>query len=171
MRTQTVVGILLGGVVAILGGRAWAGKKSTVKPPYFEYIVKQGDTFSALGLRFFGDAALWSALLAHDDKPFDKQDVLAVGTVLHVPCLWYTVKPGDSLSKIAGASLGDSGRWNRIFEANRGALPDKDKLAAGMTLAIPTTSGEGVVKKPVPAVVVGGEFDLVDAGWDLSKPA
>jgi len=46
----------------------------------------------------------------------------------------YTVKSGDSLSKI-GSEHGVS--WQKIFEANRDKLDDPDKIYPGQELTIP----------------------------------
>lgn len=49
----------------------------------------------------------------------------------------YTVKPGDSLSKIAKAFYGDMKRWNEIYEANRDRIKNPDLIQPGWTLRIP----------------------------------
>jgi len=49
----------------------------------------------------------------------------------------YTVKAGDTLSKIAKELRGDSGAYNAIFEANRDQLSDPDKIKPGQKLKIP----------------------------------
>ena len=49
----------------------------------------------------------------------------------------YTVKPGDTLSKIAKAELGDANAYMKIFEANRDQLSDPDKIKPGQKLRIP----------------------------------
>src|ERR1043166_3737532 len=49
----------------------------------------------------------------------------------------YTVKPGDTLSKIAKDLLGDAKAFHRIFEANRDQLSDPDRIAPGQVLKIP----------------------------------
>ena len=49
----------------------------------------------------------------------------------------YTVKPGDTLSKIAKAQLGDADSYTKIFEANRDQLADPDKIKPGQVLRIP----------------------------------
>ena len=49
----------------------------------------------------------------------------------------YTVKSGDSLSKIAKEVYGDAGSYNRIFEANRDILDDPNKIFPGQELVIP----------------------------------
>lgn len=50
----------------------------------------------------------------------------------------YTVKSGDTLSKIAEQSLGDANAYMRIFEANRDQLSDPDRIKPGQILKIPT---------------------------------
>jgi nucleoid-associated protein YgaU len=49
----------------------------------------------------------------------------------------YTVKAGDTLSKIAKELLGDASAYNAIFEANRDQLSDPDKIKPGQKLKIP----------------------------------
>jgi LysM repeat protein len=49
----------------------------------------------------------------------------------------YTVKAGDTLSKIAQHSLGDATAYMRIFEANRDQLSDPDRIQPGQVLKIP----------------------------------
>jgi len=49
----------------------------------------------------------------------------------------YTVKSGDTLSKIAKEHLGDANAYPKIFEANRDQLSDPDKIQPGQVLKIP----------------------------------
>ena len=49
----------------------------------------------------------------------------------------YTVKAGDTLSKIAKAHYGDANQYSKIFEANRDKLKDPDKIFPGQVLIIP----------------------------------
>ena len=49
----------------------------------------------------------------------------------------YTVKAGDTLSKISKQFYGDSNEYMRIFYANREALKDPDKIQVGQELQIP----------------------------------
>jgi nucleoid-associated protein YgaU len=49
----------------------------------------------------------------------------------------YTVKPGDSLSKISKELYGNANEYMKIFEANRDVLSDPDKISPGQTLKIP----------------------------------
>jgi nucleoid-associated protein YgaU len=49
----------------------------------------------------------------------------------------YTVKSGDTLSKIAKEMYGDAGKYPQIFEANKPMLKDPDKIYPGQVLRIP----------------------------------
>jgi nucleoid-associated protein YgaU len=49
----------------------------------------------------------------------------------------YTVKSGDTLSKIAKDHLGDANAYMRIFDANKDQLNDPDKIKPGQVLKIP----------------------------------
>jgi nucleoid-associated protein YgaU len=49
----------------------------------------------------------------------------------------YTVKSGDSLSKIAKEYYGNAGQYMKIFEANRDKLSDPNKIQPGQELVIP----------------------------------
>lgn len=49
----------------------------------------------------------------------------------------YTVKKGDSLSKIAKREYGDAQQWRRIFEANRDSIKDPDLIYPGQVFRIP----------------------------------
>ena len=52
----------------------------------------------------------------------------------------YTVKAGDTLSKIAKEHLGDAGAYMKIFEANKDQLTDPDKIKPGQVLKIPSAA-------------------------------
>jgi nucleoid-associated protein YgaU len=49
----------------------------------------------------------------------------------------YTVKSGDSLSKIAQHQYGDSTKWRKIFEANKDIVKDPNLIHPGQKLKIP----------------------------------
>lgn len=48
----------------------------------------------------------------------------------------YTVKAGDTLSKIAKEHLGDANAYMKIFEANRDQLSDPDLIKPGQVLKL-----------------------------------
>lgn len=50
---------------------------------------------------------------------------------------FYTVKSGDSLSKISKKVYGDPMKYNAIFEANKPMLKSVDKIYPGQVLRIP----------------------------------
>jgi nucleoid-associated protein YgaU len=50
---------------------------------------------------------------------------------------FYTVKSGDSLSKIAKEFYGSANKYMVIFEANKPLLSDPNKIYPGQTLRIP----------------------------------
>jgi LysM repeat protein len=49
----------------------------------------------------------------------------------------YTVKSGDTLSKIAQQFYGSASEYTRIFEANRDQLSNPDNIQPGQELVIP----------------------------------
>jgi len=52
----------------------------------------------------------------------------------------YTVKAGDTLSKIAKEHLGDGNAYMDIFNANKDQLKDPDKIKPGQVLKIPAAT-------------------------------
>jgi nucleoid-associated protein YgaU len=50
----------------------------------------------------------------------------------------YTVKAGDTLSKIAKETLCNANAYMEIFNANKDLLSDPDKIKPGQVLKIPT---------------------------------
>lgn len=52
----------------------------------------------------------------------------------------YTVKAGDTLSRIAKEHLGDANSYMDIFELNRDQLSDPDKIKPGQVLQLPQTA-------------------------------
>ena len=49
----------------------------------------------------------------------------------------YTVRKGDSLSKIAKREYGDAQEWRRIYEANRNTIDNPDLIYPGQVLRLP----------------------------------
>lgn len=52
---------------------------------------------------------------------------------------FYTVKSGDTLSKISKEVYGDGNKYNIIFQANQPMLSSPDKIYPGQTLRIPAS--------------------------------
>ena len=49
----------------------------------------------------------------------------------------YTVKSGDSLSKIAKHLYGDAKKWRKIYEANKDKIKNPDLIYPGQVFTIP----------------------------------
>ena len=49
----------------------------------------------------------------------------------------YTVKAGDTLSKVAGAELGDSNRWREIWDLNRDRVANENLIYPRLVLLMP----------------------------------
>ena len=50
---------------------------------------------------------------------------------------YYTVKSGDSLSKIAKQLYGDANAWHKIHQANTDQIKDPDLIHPGQKFVIP----------------------------------
>ena len=54
----------------------------------------------------------------------------------------YTVKSGDTLSRIAKEHLGDANAYMRIYELNRDQLSDPDVIKPGQVLKLPEAAAK-----------------------------
>lgn len=50
---------------------------------------------------------------------------------------YYTIKSGDSLSKVAKEMYGDASQYDKIFQANKEVIGDPDKIYPGQQIRIP----------------------------------
>ena len=64
-------------------------------------------------------------------------DIKATGAAAGGGADTYTVKAGDTLSKIAKELLGDANAYMEIFNANKDQLSDPGKIKPGQVLKIP----------------------------------
>jgi nucleoid-associated protein YgaU len=96
---------------------------------YFKGLVKNQDEVNKI----------WDAIKTVPDW---RNDVVAEVTVdPNAPKVGtYTVKAGDTLSKIAKDQLGDANAYMQIFEANKDQLSDPDKIKPGQVLKIPNAA-------------------------------
>jgi nucleoid-associated protein YgaU len=77
---------------------------------------------------------IWDAIKTIPDWPKEiVADIKASGGAATT----YTVKAGDTLSKIAKEKLGDANAYMEIFNANKDQLSDPDKIKPGQVLKIP----------------------------------
>ncbi len=70
-------------------------------------------------------------------KVDDRMTVVAKEVAKKEEAQFYTVKSGDSLSKIAKQHYGDAQKYPAIFEANKPMLSDPNKIYPGQVLRIP----------------------------------
>ena len=85
---------------------------------------------------------MWNRIKAVDPGYSDLVADISIDSSLPQPQVMassrtYTVKAGDSLSKIAKEHYGDANSYNKIFEANRDKLNDPNKIQPGQELVIP----------------------------------
>jgi nucleoid-associated protein YgaU len=112
-------------------------------------IGDMGFQVDDLGVRVDGDTVTVSG--GADTQANKEKIVLLVGNVEgigHVDdqltvanpepeAVFYEVKPGDNLSKIAKHYYGDANKYPKIFEANKPMLKDPDEIYPGQRLRIP----------------------------------
>jgi nucleoid-associated protein YgaU len=93
---------------------------------YFKGMVKNQDEVNKI----------WDAIKTVPDW---RNDVVAEVTIdpNAKAAATYTVKSGDTLSKIAKEHLGDAGAYMKIFDANKDQLTDPDKIKPGQVLKMP----------------------------------
>ena len=87
---------------------------------------------------------IWSAIKTIPDWQKDVvADIQVTGGAAAAPAATaappktYTVKPGDTLSKIAKEYLGSASSYMKIFEINKDQLTDPDKIKPGQVLRLP----------------------------------
>jgi len=110
-----------------------------------DHLHVQGDKLVMQGAAPNQDTKneVWNAIKAIDPSYSDLSCDISVDSSIPAPAeapkaQKYTVKSGDSLSKIAKQFYGDANQYMRIFEANKDQLDDPNKIDAGQELTIPT---------------------------------
>ena len=71
------------------------------------------------------------------DDEFLIQEEKKIESALKVSVKEYTVKEGESLSKIAKEQLGAAHRWQYLYEVNKDRIKDPNKLKKGQKIIIP----------------------------------
>lgn len=109
------------------------------------YTVQPGDTLSKIASRLYGNAGKYPAIFEANREVIKDPNLIYPGQILRivkpsateVSSETYTVKPGDTLSKIAKHFYGDARKYSIIFEANRDILKDPNVIHPGQKLRIP----------------------------------
>jgi nucleoid-associated protein YgaU len=73
--------------------------------------------------------AMYEDLEEHEEESEEAYEITSAQT--------YTVKSGDSLSKIAKELYGKASKWTLIYEANADKIKDPNKIKEGTVLTIP----------------------------------
>jgi len=119
------------------------------------YTVQKGDTLSSIATNFYGNNAQRYALYDANKEAFQAtKGKLVPGMVLVIPATLnkairipaaaaadgeelYTVKPGDTLGKIAAAKYGKVSEYKAIFERNKDRLKDANTIYEGQVIVLP----------------------------------
>jgi nucleoid-associated protein YgaU len=83
---------------------------------------------------------VWTAIKSVDRSYSDLMADITIDPSLPAPKAKeqsYTVKSGDTLSKISKQFYGDANSYMRIFDANKDQLKDPDTIKPGQVLRIP----------------------------------
>ena len=82
---------------------------------------------------------VWDAIKKVDPTFSDLSADISVDSSLPAPVATktYTVKGGDTLSKIAQQFYGSAGEYMKIFNANKDKLTDPNQIQVGQELTIP----------------------------------
>ena len=94
---------------------------------YFKGMVKNQDEVNKI----------WDAIKTVPDWRNDVVAEVTIDPSAKALAASYTVKAGDTLSKIAKDQLGNANAYMKIFEANKDQLSDPDKIKPGQVLKMP----------------------------------
>jgi nucleoid-associated protein YgaU len=119
-----------------------------------QYVASKGLPVQGLDIDFDANSSTVTVSGTVPDQETREKVVVCCGNVASVEHVddrltvaneskagdYYTVKSGDTLSKIAKQHYGDANRYSAIFEANKPMLGDPDKIYPGQVLRIPRLS-------------------------------
>lgn len=75
------------------------------------------------------------------EKPIERAPASQVETNRPIeastPSRDYTIRSGDSLSKIAKQFYGDASDWQKIYQANKDTIKDPNMIFPGQKIKIP----------------------------------
>lgn len=103
-----------------------SGATGDVTGPHLHWDVRAANTTWNASLNNYVDPEAWIAQLSTQPQPTGNT---------------YTVKKGDTLSKVFGTN------WKAVYEANKGVIgPDPNKIKPGQVLTVPGSRVHTVVK-------------------------
>ena len=124
-------------------------------------VADAGDTLWDIAEAVYDDGNYWIELWNANRARVPNAHALQPGTVLVLPPLrdkpphsnvppptepqpvapanakTHTVRAGETLIAIAQKELGQSARWNEVWDLNRAALPNPNRLRVGQVLVLP----------------------------------
>jgi len=125
--------------------------------PNISYQPVNGDSLVSIATQFYGDPSRWKDIYAAN-KAVIGGDPLAIHSymVLTLPGQGllatpgqrstptaipanhqYTIQYGDTLIQLAERFYGNGADWTKIYNANKGKIPNQNELQAGTVLQIP----------------------------------
>jgi len=127
-----------------------AARRQAIHRKFHDELASHGLDVAGLEIELIGGGVVKASGKVKDQETKEKI-LLALGNVagvssvedhLAVPAgavesVFYTVKKGDTLSKIAKEQYGNANAYMKIFEANKPMLTHPDKIYPGQSLRIP----------------------------------
>jgi len=116
------------------------------------HTVEPGDWLSKIAERFYGDPMLYSEIFKANREIIDDPNFIFPGQTLQIPQVqpeskYYTVLPGDWLSKIAIKFYSNTD-FSEILSANRQVIENPDIIFPGQSLLIPRAKRFSSVQEP-----------------------
>lgn len=107
------------------------------------YEVMRGDNLWNIAKKeeIYADAYMWPRIYRANKEKISDPDLIYPKQNLDVPFgvgeSQYLVTRGDVLSKIAAAVYNDPGKWQKIYEANKDQIFERDLIFPAQVLEIP----------------------------------
>ncbi len=109
-----------------------------------DYVVQPGDTLMKISFQLLGDLSRWQEIYSANRTVIQNPSVLSPGIKLKVRLnrvavvekngMPYSIKKGDTLSKISNWIYGTLNRWKDLWNNNRQLIHDPNKIYAGFKM-------------------------------------